>query len=87
MKTLSLEDIYEDPHKLDALLEAGEAISLVRNGKAVGELVPHKLVAPTTELGSSVDYRARFLRMWGIDAFSSKQSVADDFVEMRSRNL
>jgi hypothetical protein len=87
VKTLSLEDIYADPHKLDAILDAGEAVALVRDGRAVGEFVPRKVGAKGPEVRPTVDYKARFLRMWGTEAFASKRSVADDFAEMRSRNL
>lgn len=40
MKTLALEDLYADPHRLDPLLEAGERFAVVRGERTVAEIVP-----------------------------------------------
>lgn len=84
VKRLALEDIYADPHKLDACLDSGESVEVLRDGRAVAELVPRK----ASESGEAAkrprtDYRARFLKMWGPDAFNSQASVAEEFVELR----
>ena len=85
VKTLALEDIYADPHKLDACLDSGERVEVMRNGRAVAELVPRK--APVESAMSvkwpPIDFRARFLKMWGSDAFQSQIPVAELFDELR----
>jgi hypothetical protein len=83
VKTLALEDIYADPHKLDSYLESGEVVALVRDGKAVAEFVPQKTSENRTTERPAVDYRERFLKMWGAEAFSSDTSVAEKFAELR----
>ena len=72
VKTLALEDIYADPHKLDPYLASGESVAVVRDGREVAELVPRK-----------ADFRARFLKMWGPDAFNSLVSVTELFDDLR----
>ena len=85
MKTLALEDIYADPHKLDSFLDSGEPVEVVRDGLAVAELVPRKaaLEPGGTSKLPPIDFRARFLKMWGPDAFHSPVSVAEEFAELR----
>jgi hypothetical protein len=84
VKTVTLEDIYADPHALDSFIEAGEPVAVVRDGREVADSVPRV----ATENGRvtkrpQIDYRARFLNMWGPDAFGSDISVADEFAELR----
>lgn len=84
VKTLALEDIYADPHKLDSYLESGESVEVVRDGHAVAELVPRKTVDSATPVKwPPIDFRARFLKMWGPDAFQSQIPVAELFDELR----
>ena len=84
VKTLALEDIYADPHKLDSYLESGESVEVVRDGHAVAELVPRKAVESSAATKRPrADYRARFLKMWGPNAFNSQVSVAEEFAELR----
>ncbi len=84
VKTLALEDIYADPHKLDS----GETVALMRDGKAVAEFIPHTADAGHAISRPSTDYKARFLRMWGPEALASGVSVEEEFAELRqSRNL
>ena len=85
MKTLALEDIYADPHKLDTFLDSGEPVEVVRDGRAVAELVPRKAVKESGAPAKwpPVDFRARFLKMWGPDAFKSQIPVAELFDELR----
>lgn len=45
VKTLAVEDIYADPHKLDSFLDSGEPVEVVRDGRAAAELVPRKVTA------------------------------------------
>jgi hypothetical protein len=83
--TLSLEDIYADPHKLDSYLVSGEPVAVVSNGKAVAEFVPHREAANIGRASArpTIDFRARFLKMWGPDAFKSDISVSEQFEELR----
>ena len=84
MKTLALEDIYADPHKLDTFLDSGEPVEVVRDGRAVAELVPRKRVkSGEPAKWPPIDFRARFLKMWGPDAFKSQIPVAELFDELR----
>ena len=85
VKTLALEDIYADPHKLDSFLDSGESVEVVRDGLAVAELVPRKAAAESggTSKWPPIDFRARFLKMWGSDAFASQVSVTEEFAELR----
>ncbi len=85
MKALTLEDIYADPHKLDSYLDSGESVAVVRDGREVAELVPRKAAVESSAIAKRprADYRARFLKMWGPDAFASQISVAEEFAELR----
>lgn len=85
VKTLALEDIYADPHKLDLYLASGEPVALLRAGQAVAEFVPHKEAVDTAAVPKPpiIDFRARFLKMWGPNAFKSEVSVAGQFEELR----
>lgn len=85
MKTLALEDIYADPHKLDSFLDSGESVEVLRDGRAVAELVPRKAAAESSATAQwpPIDFRAQFLQMWGPDAFHSPVSVAEEFAELR----
>lgn len=40
MKTLALADLYADPRRLDFLLQGGERITVVRDGRTVAEIIP-----------------------------------------------
>ena len=83
MKTLAIEEIYANPHALDYFLATGEPVVVVRSGQAVADWVP-KPAAPAPVLPSTrPDFKARFLQMWGPDAFNSKESVAQQFAEFR----
>jgi len=85
LKTLAIEDIYADPHKLDSYLISGEPVAVVRDGLAVAQFVPHKDAVKTTGPSGQpiTDFRARFLRMWGPDAFKNETSVTEQFEELR----
>jgi len=85
VKTLALEDIYADPHTLDSYLVSGEPVAVVRNGRAVAEFVPHRDAGKFAGAAERpfIDFRARFLEIWGPDAFKSEISVAEQFEELR----
>jgi antitoxin (DNA-binding transcriptional repressor) of toxin-antitoxin stability system len=85
VKSLALEDIYADPHKLDIYLDSGESVEVVRDGRAVAQLVPHQATAESKTLVKQpiTDYRRRFLEMWGPEALHSEISVAEEFAELR----
>jgi hypothetical protein len=86
LKTLALEDTYADPHKLDPYLDSGEPVAVIRAGQAVAEFVPHKDAVKTADIPERplIDFRERFLKMWGPDAFKSEISVAGHFDETAS---
>lgn len=86
MKTLALEGIYADPPKLDSYLASAESVALVRCGRDVAELVPRNAAGKSnaTAKRRCADYRARFLKLWGPDAFASQVSVVEEFAELRS---
>jgi hypothetical protein len=85
LNTLALEEIYADPHKLDACLASVEPVAVVHAGQAVAEFVPHRDVAKIDEAKQppAIDFRARFLKTSGPDAFKGKISVAEQFEELR----
>ena len=85
MKTVPIEDIYADPHKLDSYLASGEPVAVVREGRAVAEFVPNKDAVKSAAMVKrpAINFRARFLEMWGPDAFKSGISVAEEFEELR----
>ena len=87
LKTLALEELYADPHKLDSYLESGETFALIRGGRAVAEFVPHPVGVGEVEKRPSIDYRARFVEMWGADAFDNGASVADEWAEIRRNRV
>jgi hypothetical protein len=85
VKTLAIEEIYADPHKLDFYLESGESVEIVRGGRTVADLAPRKVPVETNRQlqRSPIDLRARFFKMWGPDVFRSPISVAEDIAELR----
>jgi len=85
VKTLALEDIYADPHTLDSYLISGEPVAVVRNGQRVAEFLPHRDDGTTAGVSERpfIDFRARFLKMWGPDAFKNEISVAEQFEQLR----
>jgi antitoxin (DNA-binding transcriptional repressor) of toxin-antitoxin stability system len=83
VKTLSLQDFYADPHRLDALLEAGESVEVVRDGQTVADIVPRKVIRRVESANPRPDFRARLLKMWGAEALNSQISVAEDLAEVR----
>jgi len=85
VKTLALEEIYADPHKLDRFIDSGEPVAVISGGRAVAEFVPQRTeTAPgAVTKPPQIDYRARFLEMWGPGAFESTVSVEEEFDELR----
>ena len=85
MKTITLEEIYADPHVLELLLAGNEPVSIVQGGEAVATLRPR--LKPKGKYirkrATKIDFRARFLAMHGPDAFKSTRSTADIFDELR----
>jgi antitoxin (DNA-binding transcriptional repressor) of toxin-antitoxin stability system len=86
--SLAIEDIYDDPHKLDPFLGTGEPVVVLKDGREVAWLMP---IHPSGRIGThgtagsgKPDFRARFLKMWGADAFQSGISVSEDLEQLRS---
>lgn len=83
VKTLAIEDIYANPHALDSFLAAGEPVVMIRSGQAVADLVPKPAAPAAVPRRTPPDFKARFLQMWGAEAFKSEESVALQFAEFR----
>ena len=85
MKTITLEEIYADPHVLEPLLAAGEPVEIVQLGKRLGSLTPSRDVSPA-KLAARFDvaaHRAWFLKTHGPDAYASTRTTAEVFDELR----
>jgi hypothetical protein len=90
-KKLAIEDLYNDPHRLDPFLGTGEPEVLIKEGRAVAQLMS---ILPSGGGGTldaarfgKPDFRARFLEMWGADAFQSQLAVSEDFARLRSGRM
>ena len=57
----------------------------MRNGREVATIVPKEVggALDAPDRRGTPDYRARFLEMWGPDAFKSRISVAEEIAEVR----
>ena len=87
MKTITLEEIYADPHVLDALLESGKPLQLFREGTKVGNIIPLAEAKPNPEkpfVPFDIEkHRAWFLATHGPDAYNSTRTSEDIFDELR----
>jgi antitoxin (DNA-binding transcriptional repressor) of toxin-antitoxin stability system len=83
VKTLAIEDIHANPHVLDSVLATGEPVVITRSGKPVADLVPRSATPVPARINPRPDFKARFLQMWGPDAFNSTESMAQQFAELR----
>jgi hypothetical protein len=90
-RSLAIEEIYDDQHRLDPFLGTGEPVVLIKEGRAVAQLMP---ILPSGGGGTldaarfgKPDFRARFLEMWGADAFQSQLAVSEDFARLRSGRM
>jgi hypothetical protein len=85
VKTITLEDIYADPHVLDPLL-AGEPVEVMQKGERLGQLTP-RLEQPVQKKPrvrfDAAKHRAWFLKTHGPDAYKSTRTTADIFDELR----
>jgi hypothetical protein len=88
VRSIAIEDVYNDPHKLDPFLGTGESVVMLKEGREVAHLMP---ILPSSRIGKletansgKPDFRARFLGMWGADAFQSQRAVSEDFAQLRS---
>ena len=86
-KKLAIEDVYIDPHRLDPFLGTGEPVIMLKERRAVAQLMP---ILPSGGGGTldaarsrKPDFRARFLKMWGAEAFQSQMAVSEDFELLR----
>lgn len=69
-----------------ASLRGGDTLGQApRDGQAVADFAPHKnsARAAVNLERPSIDFRARFLQMWGPDAFKSQISVDEQFQDLR----
>jgi len=91
VRSIAIEDIYNDPHKLDPFLGTGESVVMLKEGREVAQLMP---ILPNNRIGTletassgKPDFRARFLEMWGADAFQSQLVVSEDITQLRSARV
>jgi hypothetical protein len=91
VRSIAIEDVYNDPHKLDPFLGTGESVVMLKEGREVAQLMP---ILPNSRIGTletassgKPDFRARFLEMWGADAFQSQLVVSEDFTQLRSARV
>ena len=87
IRSLKIEDVYNDPHKLDPFLETGEPVVVLKEGRVVAQLMPILPVGgssrPRAAVSGRPDFRARFLEMWGAKAFQSQVCVSEEFALLR----
>lgn len=88
VRSIAIEDVYNDPHKLDPFLGTGESVVMLKEGREVAQLMP---ILPNSRIGTretssagKPDFRVRFLGMWGASAFQSQLAVSEDFAQLRS---
>jgi antitoxin (DNA-binding transcriptional repressor) of toxin-antitoxin stability system len=79
VKTITLEEIYADPHVLEPLIAAGEPVEITRNGERVGSLTPNEKPLPKKPRVpfDAAKHRAWFLKTHGPDAYKSTRSVEE----------
>ncbi|MEO6785364.1 MAG: hypothetical protein ABI318_04450 [Chthoniobacteraceae bacterium] len=79
------EGALESADFLGKSLDSRERAEVMRDGRAVAELVPRKATVESARpvTWPPIDFRARFLKMWGSDAFQSPIPVAELFDELR----
>jgi len=87
-KKPATEEIYNKPHKLDPLIKTSEPAVVLREERSVAYFIPihSSSLTGTPRTGESgrPDFRARFLGMWGADAFRSQVPVSEDLEQLRS---
>jgi hypothetical protein len=78
VKTITLEEIYADPHVLDPLLAAGEPVEIMELGRTKAKLIPSKEAPPRPSKPFDIEaHRTWFLQTWGPDALNGDRSVED----------
>lgn len=84
MKTATVEDFTA--HVVDYLgcVEAGEEVALSRAGRVVARMSPALTPTQAKPPVAKPDFKARFLAMWGADAFTNTESVSAQFEALRS---
>jgi antitoxin (DNA-binding transcriptional repressor) of toxin-antitoxin stability system len=79
MKIATVADLRNHFRHISAWIEDGEAVEIVKRGKAFARLVPVTGLAKTAK----VDFRAQRKRIWGNRAFSTGEvnEMTDSEVE------
>ena len=81
-------EICNQPNKLDPLIKTSEPAVVLREERSVAYFIPihSSSLTGTPRTGESgrPDFRARFLGMWGADAFRSQVPVSEDLEQLRS---
>jgi antitoxin (DNA-binding transcriptional repressor) of toxin-antitoxin stability system len=85
VKTITLEEIYADPHVLEPLLAGEDAVRILREGEPVATLAPVEKPTPKKWINpfSAEAHRAWFLKTHGPDAYNSTRKTADVFDRLR----
>ena len=77
MKRASVADLRNHFRRISAWIEDGEAVEIVKRGKAFARLIP--IVEPVKT--AKVDFRAQRKRIWGSRVLSSAEIKAMDDAE------
>ncbi|HEY2122676.1 MAG TPA: hypothetical protein VGH07_03705 [Chthoniobacterales bacterium] len=78
MKRASVADLRNHFRRISAWIEDGEAVEIVKRGKAFARLMPIAVPGKTAK----VDFRAQRKRIWGSRVFSSAEVRAMDDAEI-----
>ncbi len=84
MKTATVEDFTAHVADYLGCVEAGEEVTLSREGRVVARMSPAQSPAQAKPPVAKPDFKARFLAMWGADALASTESVSAQFETLRS---
>ena len=78
MRRASVADLRNHLRRVSAWIEDGEAVEIVKRGRAFARLIP--IAAP--EKPVKVDFQAQRKRIWGSRVFSSAEIKAMDDAEL-----
>ena len=79
MKTASVADLRNHFRRISAWIEAGEAVEIVKRGKAFARLIP---IAQPSKAGQ-VDFQGQRKKIWGSRVFSLTEVKAMSDAEIK----
>ena len=82
MRKASVADLRNHFRRISAWIEDGEAVEIVKRGRAFARLMP--IVEPRK--AAKVDFQAQRKRIWGSRVFSSAEIKAMDDAELDDEN-